>query len=102
MGTLTFKMGFKSDIKKRTCSEMPFEKYCLVLGHSKSCKVKLWVKRMGTSTCKMGLGRTLRKELVLKCLLKSIAWCWSIQKSCKVKLWVKRMGKEKRVKMGFL
>jgi hypothetical protein len=64
---------FRRDIKKRTCSEMPFEKYCLELGHSKSSKIKLWVKRMGTSTCKMDLGRSLRKELVLKCLLKSIA-----------------------------
>ena len=69
---------------------MPFEKYYLVLEHSKSCKVKLWVKRMSTSTCKMGLGVILRKELVVKCLLKSIDWCWGIQKA--VKLWWKRMG----------
>jgi hypothetical protein len=62
---------------------MPFEKYCLVLGYSKSCKVNLWVKKIGTSSCKMGLGWTLRKELVLKCPLKSIAWCWGIQKVIK-------------------
>ena len=67
--------GFRRDIKKGTCSEMYFEKYFLVLRYPKSCKVKLWVKRMGTSGCKMGLGGTLRKELVLKCLLKSIASC---------------------------
>ena len=55
---------------KRSCSEMPFEKYCLVLRYPKSCKVKLWVKKMGTSSCKMGLGWILRKEVALKCLLK--------------------------------
>jgi hypothetical protein len=64
---------------RTTCSAMSFEKYCLVLWYSKSCKVMLWVKRMGTSTCKMGLDETLRKELVLKCLLKSIAWCGGIR-----------------------
>jgi hypothetical protein len=60
---------FRRDIKKRTCSEKynkAFEKYCLVLGYTKSHKVKLWVKRVSTSTCKTGLGETLRKELVLK------------------------------------
>jgi hypothetical protein len=43
-----------------------FEKYCLVLGYSKSHKVEFWVKRMSTSSCKIGLRGTLRKELVLK------------------------------------
>jgi hypothetical protein len=47
--------GFRRDIKKGNCSEMPFEKYFLVLRYPKSCKVKLWVKRMGTSSWKMGL-----------------------------------------------
>jgi hypothetical protein len=60
-GYFNLENGFRRDIKKGTCSEMPFEKYCLVLAHSKSCKVKLCVKRMGTSICKMGLGGTLRK-----------------------------------------
>jgi len=67
---------FRRDIEKITCSEMPFEKYCLVLGHSKSCKVKLWVKSTGTSTCKMGLGGTLRKELVVKCIEKYCLVLW--------------------------
>jgi len=67
--------GFRRDIKKGCCSEMPFERYILVLRYPKSCKVKFWVKWMDASTCKMVLGGTLRKELALKCLLKSISWC---------------------------
>ena len=51
--------GFRSDIKKVTCSEMVFEKYFLVLRYSKSCKVQLRVKKISTSSWKMGLGGTL-------------------------------------------
>jgi len=52
------------NIKKRCCSEMSFERYFLVLGYPKSCKVKLWVKRKDASTYKMGLERTLRRNLL--------------------------------------
>jgi hypothetical protein len=74
-GYFKLENGLRRDIKKGTCSEMLFERYFLVLGYPKSCKVKLWVKRMDASSWKIGLEGTLRKELALKCLLKSISWC---------------------------
>ena len=50
-----------NDIKKKTCSEMSFEKYFLVLWYAKDCKVKLCVKKISTSSWKIGLEGTLRK-----------------------------------------
>jgi len=55
IGTSSWKMGLERDIKKGTCSEMPFERYFLMLRYPKSCKVKSWVKRKDASSWKMGL-----------------------------------------------
>ena len=70
---------------------MPFEKYCLELGHSKSCKVKLWVKRMDASTCKIGLEGNIKNGTCSETPFEKYCLVLRYPKSCKVKLWVKRM-----------